>query len=158
MDWISFIGIVILGGIGALLFRRRRQRRLTLTQHTLRCPVHDCRATVAVRTDGIAPPSHRHVDVTACSLRPPTSFVPPARRAYFSDMPLPGSYLYEVSQAPCHSEEVACPKRCLLVLNAAESGASAEPLRCTSGTSDGLELVRRTQTPAITRVLWYHSA
>ena len=158
MDWIPLIGIVILGGIGTLLFWRRRQRRLTLTQHTLRCPVDDCRATLAVRTDAIAHPSRRHVDVTACSLRPPTSFVPPARTTYFSDMSPPVPYRYEVSQAPCHSEEVACPKRCLLVLNAAERGASAEPIRCTSGMSDSLELVRQTQTPAITRVLWYHSA
>ena len=70
----------------------------------------------------------------------------------------PEPYLAEVPQAPLHSMEVACPKHCLFVLNAAERGASAEPIRCTSGMSDGLELVRQTQSPAMTRVLWYHSA
>jgi LPXTG-motif cell wall-anchored protein len=157
MNWISLIGLVVLGGIGILLFWRRRQRRLTLTQHTVQCPEHGCRASVAVRTDPIAYPSGRYVDVAACSLLPSTSFVSPARKAYFADMSPPEPYLYDVGQAPCHSDEIACPKRCLLVLNAAESGA-AEPIRCTSGISDGLELVRQTQSPAITRVLWYHSA
>jgi hypothetical protein len=156
MNWIS-LGLIVLGSIGLLLFWRRRQRRLTLTQHTLLCPEHDCRARVAVRTDPIAYPSGRHVDVTACSLLPPTSFVPPDRTAYFPDMSPPEPYLYETGQAPCHSDEIACPKRCLLVLNAAEGGA-AEPIRCTSGMSDGLELARQTQSPAITRVLWYHSS
>jgi LPXTG-motif cell wall-anchored protein len=150
------IGLVVLGGIGTLLFRRRRQRRLTLTQHTLRCPMNDCRASLAVRTDSTAYPSRRYLDVTACSLRPPTSVVPPARTAYFSDMWPPEPYLYDISQVPRHSDEVGCSKPCLLVLNAAES--CGEPIRCTSGMSDGLELARRTQSPAIMRNLWYHSA
>lgn len=158
MDGIYLIGLVVLGGIGILLFRRRRQRRLTFTQHTLRCPIHDCRASLAVRTDSIAYPSRRYVDVTACSLLPPTSFVPPARTAYFSDMTPPEPYLYDISRVPRHSDEVGCSKRCLLVLNAAESCGPAEPIRCTSGISDGLELARRTQSPAIMRNLWYHSA
>jgi hypothetical protein len=138
-------------------FRRRRQRRLTVTQQTLRCPVHDCRATLAVRTDSIAHPSGRYVDVTACSLLPATSFVPPPRTAYFSDMFPPEPYLYDAGRTPRHSAEITCSKRCLGVLNAAESGAHAEPIRCTSGMSDGLELVRLTQSPAITRLLWLHS-
>ena len=83
MDMIYLIGVVVLGGIGTFLFRRQRQRRLPLTQHTLRCPVHDCRASLSVRTDPIAYPSGRYVDVTACSLQPPTSLVPPPRKAYF---------------------------------------------------------------------------
>jgi len=39
------------------------------------------------------------------------------------------------------------------VLNAAESGAAAA-LRCASGVSDGLELVRQTQSPAMNWVVW----
>jgi hypothetical protein len=158
MDGIYLIGVVILGGIGTLISWRRRQRRLTSTQHTLRCPEQDCRASVAVRTDPIAYPSRRYVDVTACSLHPATSFVAPARKAYFADMSPPESYLEDVGGASCHSDEVACPKSCLRVLNAVESGCAGEPIRCTSGMSDGLELARQTQSPAITRVLWYHSA
>ena len=140
------------------LFRPRRQQRFTVTQQTLHCPMHDCRATSAVRTDASAHPSGRHVDVTACSLLPPTSFVLPARNAYFADMWPPEAYLYEVGQTPRHSAEVTCPKRCLAVLNAAESGPRPEPIRCTSGMSDALELVRQTQSPAITRLLWFYSA
>jgi hypothetical protein len=42
------------------------------------------------------------------------------------------------------------------MMNAAEPGA-AEPVRCSSGVSDGLELVRQTQNPAIARLLWTYS-
>src|ERR1700675_3988765 len=111
MDGIDLIGIVVLAGIGILLARKRRP--LTVTQHTVRCPAYDCRASVAVRTDFSAAPSHRHVDVTTCSLMPSTPFTPPARTAYFSDMSPAEPYVYEISQAPRHSDEVGCPKRCL---------------------------------------------
>jgi hypothetical protein len=132
-------------------------QRLALEQHTVRCPLEDSTASVTVRSDPDGYPSRRHLDVTACSLRPSTAFVPPARRGYFSDVPPPVSYLQEVDPVPHHSPEVACSKRCLAMLNAAEPGA-AEPVRCTSGVSDGLELVRQTQSPAITRLLWFYSA
>jgi hypothetical protein len=131
-------------------------KRLALTQHTVRCPLEDRTASVTVRTDPGGYPSRRHLDVTACSLLPPTSFVPPARSGYFSDVAPPVPYLCDVHSAPRHSLEVACPRRCLAVLNAAEPGA-AEPLRCTSGVSDAFELALRTQSPAITRLLWFYS-
>jgi hypothetical protein len=67
----------------------------------------------------------------------------------------PVSYLREVDSAPRHESDLGCAARCLGVLNAAEPGA-AEPVRCTSGVSDGLELVRQTQRPAITRLLWFY--
>jgi hypothetical protein len=132
-------------------------KRLELTQHTVRCPLEDCTASLTVRTDPGGFPSRRHRDVTACSLLSSTSFVPPARIRYFADVAPPVSYFCEVDPAPRHSREVGCPKRCLAVLNAAESGA-AEPVRCTSGVSDSMELVRQTQSPAITRLLWFYSA
>ena len=132
-------------------------KRLALTQHTVRCPLDDCAASVAVRTNPSGYPSRRHLDVAACSRLPSTSFVPPARSRYFSDGGPPVPYLCEVDSAPCHSLEVSCPKPCLAALNAAEPGA-AEPVRCTSGMSDGMELVRQTQSPAITRLLWFYGA
>lgn len=159
MDWphlTSLIGIALLGGIGAVFFRRRRGRRLILTSQTLRCPVHDCRAALSVRTDSIASPGRRYVDVSACSLLPATSLVPPVETAYLPDVLLFGPHVREASQVPHHSSEVACPKRCLHVLNAAEC-ALAQPIRCTSGTSDSLELARQTQSPAMIRQLWFHS-
>jgi hypothetical protein len=127
-----------------------------LAQHTIRCPLEECAATVTVRTDPEDYPSRRHRDVTACSLRPPTSFAPPVRRAYFSDLTPLMSYICDVAANPCCSTKVACAKPCLRVLNAAELGA-AEPIRCTSGVSDGLELARQTLSPAAMRPLWFYS-
>ena len=131
-------------------------KRLALTQHTMRCPMYDCSARLTVCTDSNGYPSRRHLDVAACSLLPSTSFVPPARTAYFPGGEPPVPYTYEVSRTPCHSTKVECPKRCLPVLNAAESGA-AEPVRCTSGVSDGLELARQTLSPGLARVLSLYS-
>lgn len=132
-------------------------RRLALTQHTVRCPLDDRTASLTVRTDPGGYPSRRHRDVAACSLMPSTSFGLLARSGYFSDVAPPVPYLCEVDPGPRHSSEVACSRRCLAVLNAAEPGA-AEPLHCSSGVSDGLELARQTQSPAMTRLLWFHSA
>lgn len=129
---------------------------LALTEHTVRCPLEDRTASLTVRTDPGGYPSRRHLDVTACSLRPSTSFVPAARSGYFSDVAPPVPYLCEVDPAPRHSFEIGCSRRCLAVLNAAEPGA--QPVRCTSGVSDALELARQTQSPALTRVLWFYSA
>ena len=56
------------------------------TQHTVRCPLEEQNATVTVCTDPDAAPSRRHLDVTACSLRPSTAFAPPPRRAYLTDL------------------------------------------------------------------------
>ena len=158
MSWtlLSLIGIVVLGGIGAVFFHRRRERRLILEAQAVRCPVHGDQATLAVRTDSLGHPGRRYVDVTACSLQPATSFVPPPRLAYFPDVPPCEPYVYEVGRAPRHCSEVACSKRCLYVLNAAESGAT-QPIRCTSGTSDSLELARQTLSPAMMWQLWFHS-
>jgi hypothetical protein len=157
MGW-SLLAIVVLGAAAALLLRRRRQRRLTLTQHSVRCPVNDCAAVLAVQSDPAGYPSRRHVDVIACSLLPPTSFVMATRKSYFSDVAPPEAYVDDASRAPWHSAEVACSKPCLLVLNAAENGARREPIRCTSGVSDALELARRTQSPAITRLMSFHGS
>ena len=127
-------------------------KRQELTQHTVRCPRTGQTANLTVRTDPGGYPSRRHRDVTACSLLPSTSFVPPARRAYFSDL-TPLSYVCEIHPAPWHSLKIDCSRPCLAVLNAAEAGA--EPVRCVSGVNDSLELARRTQSPAIRRLLWF---
>ena len=126
-----------------------------LTQHTMRCPLEECAATVTVRTDPEGYPSRRYLDVTACSLRPPTSCVPSERRAYFTDLAPLMSYICDVVANPCRLLEIACTKPCLRVLNAAEPGA--ESVRCTSGVSDGLELARQTLSPTAMRPLWFYS-
>jgi hypothetical protein len=160
MGWfILIVGAVVL----ATLWYRQRGWRPSFWGATsdnveirMRCPLEKCSATMMVRTDPDSYPSRRHRDVTACSLRPSMSFVRPVRRAYFVDVAAPMSYVRDVEATPRHSLEVACAKPCLQVLNAAESGA-AEPVRCTSGVSDGLELVRQTASPALARVLWFYS-
>ena len=135
----------------------KAMKDLALTQHTVRCPLEDRPASLAVRTDLEASPASRHREVVSCSLLPCASFVPPARKAYFADMPPSVPYLCEVDSTPIHTSERACSRRCLALLNAAEAGA-VEPLRCASGFADSLELVRRTQSPAIMWLLWSYGA
>ena len=130
-------------------------KRLTLTQHTVRCPLENCTASLTVRSDLRGYPSRRHLDVAACSLVPSVPFVPRPRRGYFSDIAPPASYLCEADPTPRHALKPSCARPCLRVLNAAESGA-AEPVRCTSGVSDGLELARRTLSPSMMRLLWFY--
>lgn len=130
-------------------------RRLEITRHTVRCPLEDCAATLTVRTDPASAPSRRHRDVASCSLRPPSSYVPAPRIGYFADMAPPMPYFSEFATSPHHWLEVPCSRRCLAVLNAAEPGAG--PVPCASGVSDASELVRETQPPAITRLLWLYS-
>ena len=156
MEWIVLIGIPLIACIGSVALWRRRARTVTPTQHTVRCPVNGKLASVSVRSDLDAAPSVRHLDVAACSLQPVTSFVPPERVAYFADVCPPQSYVVEVPSGPVHSASVSCSKACLSVLNAAEAGPNAGAVRCTSGMNDGMELVRRTQSPSITRIMWHH--
>jgi hypothetical protein len=130
--------------------------RQTLTQHTICCPLEDGIACLTVRTAPGSRPSRRHRDVVACSLLPAPSTATSPRRGYFSDVPPPLSYSDDVDRAPHRRFDVACSKRCLGVLNAAEPGA--EQVRCTSGVNDALELARQTQSPGIMRLLWFHSA
>jgi hypothetical protein len=135
----------------------KAMKDLALTRHTVRCPLEDRPASLTVRTDLEASPASRHREVVSCSLLPCASFVPPARKAFFADMPPSVSYLCEVDSTPIHASERACSRRCLAVLNAAERGA-AETLRCTSGFADSVELVRQTQSPAVVRLLWTYGA
>jgi hypothetical protein len=131
-------------------------KRRTLTRHTVCCPLDGCTAVVTVRTHPGARSSRRHRDVATCSLLPATPFRAPARSGYFPDVAPPVSYACDVDSAPQHASGVTCPKPCLTVLNA-EDHAIAQPVRCTSGVCDALELARRTQTPAILRVLWSYA-
>jgi hypothetical protein len=130
-------------------------KRLALTRHTVRCPVEDCTARLMVRTDTDASPSRRHRDVVACSLLPATSWPQSERTGYFPDLTPVLAYVAEPYLAPCHSSEIACSKRCLAVLNAAEAGG--ESPQCTSGVSDALELARQTQSFRMMQVLWSYS-
>lgn len=130
-------------------------RRLTLTQQTVRCPLHDDTASLQVRTKSDAAPSRRHRDVTACSLLAPKRVDAFEWRHGFSDIAPPVSYLLRAAGGPARQSVEVCPKPCLDVLNAAESGVAGS-LRCASGAGDGLELIRQTQGPAMLRAVWMH--
>jgi hypothetical protein len=129
--------------------------RLTLTQQTVRCPLHDDTASLQVRTRTDAAPSRRHRDVTACSLLAPGRVDAFEWRHGFADIAPPVSYLLRAAGGPARQSVEVCPKPCLDVLNAAESGGAAG-LRCASEVGDGLDLIRQTQSPAVTRVMWMH--
>jgi hypothetical protein len=128
-------------------------RRLTVTQHTVTCPIHDCAATLQVGTDLDAAPSRRYRKVLACSLVS-SAAVTSTRSAGFPDATPPVPYLCSADWPPRHPTGVTCAKPCLRVLNAAEAGP---PLACSSGVADGLDLIRQTQSPGMMRVLWMHS-
>jgi hypothetical protein len=132
-------------------------KRLTLTQYTVRCPLENGTASLTVRSDLDGYPSRRHLDVAACSLVPSVPFAPRPWRGYFSDIAPPASYLCEADPTPRHALKLSCARLCLRVLNAPESGA-AEPVRCTSGFSDGFELARQTLSPSMMRLLWFYSS
>jgi hypothetical protein len=157
MEWMVVVGIVVLAALAGVLVRRR-ERRLTLTQHTMRCPVHDCRVSLAVRTDPVPHPRRRYVDVAACSLVPSVVAGQASRTGYFPGVSPYLPFLYEVNPAPQYAEEPACAKVCLGVLNAAEGFPAARPLHCMSGMSDALELARETQPPGVMRQIWFHSS
>ena len=158
MDGTVVITLVVLAGVALVLWQRRRQRRLTVTQQTMRCPVHDCRVNLAVRTDPVPHPRRRYVDVTGCSLFPAVTAGPAPRTGYFPGVSPYLPFLYEVNPAPQYGEEPACAKHCLEVLNAAEGSAPARPIHCVSGTSDAMELARQTQEPGMMRQIWFHSS
>jgi hypothetical protein len=128
----------------------------TLTRHTVRCPLDGSTATITVRTHSGRPLFRRRRDIATCSRLPSTAVVAPARSGYFPDLAPPMSYVCDVDSAPRHSPEVTCSRRCLTLLGADETRI-AEPIPCTSGVCDALELARRTQTPAVMRVLWSYA-
>jgi hypothetical protein len=126
-------------------------KQLVVTEHTVRCPLEDCTATLSVRTDRDSAPSRRHREVMSCSLRPPTPYVPLPPIGHVPELPPPLSYFREGWPGPCHSREPACSKACLAILNAAEPGAGG-PDACASG--DAMELARQTESLAMMRLLW----
>jgi hypothetical protein len=128
----------------------------TLTQHTVRCPLGDETASVTVVSDPDAAPSCRHRDVVSCSLAP-APFTPAGRSGYFPDLTPLMPYWREADPAAIHAAGVSCGKSCLAMLNAAEPGAVG-PAGVTADACDSLELARRTQSPAMMRVIWLYGA
>ena len=150
---------VLLGGASLLLWHRyRRQRRLRVTHHSLRCPIHGGQAEVAVETDPLAQSCRQYVAVRSCSFLSDVAVGLPERTAYLADGPPFKVRLEPPRSSPVYTAEVSCPQHCVFVLNAAAVSGVPQPVECTSGASDAINLVEQTiRNPRISRILWYSS-
>ena len=160
MEWttLSLVGILLSGGVGALLWQRHRSRWLTLTRHTVRCPLYDCQARVVVRTNPLAQPRRQHVDVAACSLHPETLVTPLERIVFVTDSSYDKPYLQAPGRYPRYTPGVLCRKNCLAILNKTADSCAIQPVHCTSETNNGPDLAQQaTHNLAMTQALWFHS-
>ena len=161
MGWttLSLIGILLIGGVGALLWQRHWARWLALTRHTIRCPLYDCEATIVVRTNPLAQPGRQHVDVATCSLHPETLITLPERMVFVTDSAYDKQYPQEPWRYRRYALGVPCRKNCLAILNKAADSCVIQSVRCTSEASTGPDLAQQaTHNPAMTQALWFHSA
>jgi len=150
------LGVLLVAGVAALLWRRNRRRWLIVSQG-VRCPLHDGQAEVTVRANPDAPPSRRYGSIAACSLLSDRAVALPEQRAYLPDMPACEFVREPASADPVYATDAPCRQPCLRVLNAASSG-TARRLTCASGVSDGLELMRQADRHVAGRQsLWYGS-
>jgi hypothetical protein len=151
---LTLLGMTLIGGIGTLLWQRHRKQRLPTTHHSVRCPLHDGQAEVAVRTDLGAQSCRQFVGVTTCSLLSDAAVALPERTAYLSDFPPHKVRLEAARSHPVYAAEVSCPQHCVLVLNQAAVSVAPRPVECTSGAA--MELATQTVgNPRIIRLLWY---
>lgn len=154
---LTLLGMAIIAAIGTLVWRRHRGQRLQVTHHNVRCPSHDCQANVAVRTDPEARSRQQFVSVTACSLLSDAGGALPERTAYLSDFPPYKVRLETARSYPVYAAEVSCPQHCVVVLNEGSVSVVSQPVECTSGISDAVELAAQTvRNPRISRLLWYY--
>jgi hypothetical protein len=151
------LAMTLIGGIGTLLWRRNRGQRLQITRHRVRCPLDGCSADVAVRTDPRARSRRQFVDVATCSLLSDAAVALPERTAYLSDSPPYAVRLEAARPYPVYAAEVSCRQNCVFVLNEAAVSVAPQPVKCTSGISDAIELVgQAVRNPRIVRPLWYY--
>lgn len=158
MDGMGLILLITLGGIitGTLVWQRRRAQRLLLTPHSVRCPINDEQADLAVQTDPVAPSCRQYVEVTSCSLLADAAVALPERTAYLADVPACRVRLDTARSIPVHATKISCAQPCVFVLNATAVSGAHQAVTCTSGASDAIELARQTVgNPRITRLLWY---
>jgi hypothetical protein len=161
MVWttLSLMGILLMGGVGALLWQRQRARWLVLTRQTVRCPLYDCQATTVVRTNPLVQPGRQHVDVASCSLHPETLVTLPEKMVYVTDSSYDRLYPQALGRYPRSTLGVPCRKNCLAILNMAVDSCAMQPVRCTSEAHSGPDLAQQaTHNPVMTQALWFSSA
>jgi hypothetical protein len=127
MTWgnLGLLGIVLLVGIGTLLLRWHWRRLFTVTRYTVRCPLHECPATIIAYTKPGARRGWRYGDVLACSLLPQGAIACAGRTATPPETPHDRSYMWDIgwdmgwysSSLP----QVPCRKDCLSTLETAVS-------------------------------------
>lgn len=155
---LTLLGIILVAGVGTLLWRRHRAQQFPIVSRGVRCPVHDCQADVSVRANPDAHVGHRYVEVVGCSLLSDAAVALPERRAYLPDSP-PCEVLLETARSyPVYATEVSCAQPCVFVLNAAAPSVAPPALACASGASDAIDLMRQADPQSSdSRLLWYSS-
>jgi hypothetical protein len=154
---ISF-GVVLVALVSIAWWRRSRRQRWPLASRDVRCPFHECQAEVTVRTNPDARPRRQHVEVVACSLLSDAVGLP-ERRAYLPDSPPAEVVLEPARRYPVHTSGISCRQPCVFALDASAATVTPQPLRCASGTSDALDLMRQADRRAAGRPsLWYGSS
>src|SRR5512145_2562262 len=104
---LTLLGMAFIVGAGAPLWRRHRRQRLQITHHHVRCPLRDCPANVAVRTDPGAQSCRQFVGVTSCSLLSDVAVALPGRTAYLWDVPPFSVRLDPARSYPVRTAEVS---------------------------------------------------
>ena len=160
MDASGLALVVILAGAvgGLLVWRRRRARRLEITRHKVRCPIHGDAADIAVATDPARSACRQYLAVTSCSLRPDAVVGAAERVGYLWDGPPCKVRLEAARSGPVYTGEVPCSQDCVFVLNATAVSRTSLPVECRSGASDAIGLAEQALGPSRTsRLLWYAS-
>ena len=160
MEWpiLSLMGIIFVGGVGTLLWKRHQARWLTLARHTMHCPLHDCQATIVVRTNSLTHPRRQYVDVTACSLHPETPVTLPERIGSVPDTSYDTLYPQAPGRYPHYPLKIPCRKNCLAILNKGADSCAIQPVCCTSEASHGPYLAQQaTHNSVMTQALWFYS-
>lgn len=153
----TLLGLIVIGAIGALYRYWKREQRLQLTGHTVRCPLHEAEARVAVRTDPAAQSCRQYLGVTTCSLLSGVAIGLPERIGYLADSP-PYQVRFDPPSAHAvHETRVDCPQHCVFVLNETAVTNARPPVECTSGVSDAFDLARQvTPNSQIVRLASYY--
>ena len=152
---LTLLGLVLFAGVASFRWRQRK-RRLPVVARSVRCPLHDGQAHITVRRDPHAPARERYVEVTRCSLQSDLAVALPAHTEYLPDSPPYQVVLETATTHPVFAPGVSCSQRCVSVLNAATPAVTPQPLACSSGVSDAIELMRQAGAPTKgSRLSWY---
>ena len=155
---LSLLGVVGLGAGAAAARRWRREHRLETTECAVHCPLHRCPATVSVQTDPEANSRYRYLGVSACSIASDVAIALPERVGYLPDSPACRVVLDPPASHTIHASGVACAQDCVFVLNHAGAGVTAQPLGCSSGVNDAVDLMRQVDGQSSARQVLWHSS